>query len=55
MCRGDENSLLDCRRQPAAGIGLTDCSHSEDAGVRCEGTYVHMSVAHTYMFVCCDG
>ena len=44
MCSGNENSLLDCPRVPSAGVGVSDCSHSEDAGVRCEGVYMH-----TYM------
>lgn len=33
-CEGTEMSLLDCRH----GIwGRTDCSHSEDVGIRCRG------------------
>ena len=35
MCEGTENSLLDC--VASEGIGIHNCEHSEDAGVRCEG------------------
>ena len=35
VCNGDENSLLDCLSED--DIGSHDCSHSEDAGVRCQG------------------
>ena len=34
ICRGDESSLLDCEHEP---VGVHNCDHSEDAGVRCEG------------------
>ena len=35
MCTGDEDTLLDCLNDDS--IGAHDCSHSEDAGVRCGG------------------
>ena len=37
VCAGGESTLLDCQ---SSGIADTDCTHSEDAGVRCEGKYV---------------
>ena len=37
-CQGDEASLLQCNRSL-----IIDCDHSEDAGVRCEGVYLHVS------------
>ncbi|CAI8054869.1 Fibrillin-1, partial [Geodia barretti] len=36
MCSGDESSLLECLNDN--DIGSHDCSHGEDAGVRCEGS-----------------
>ena len=36
MCNGSEYSLLDC--VGSEDIGSHNCDHSEDAGVRCEGT-----------------
>ena len=33
-CAGTEGRLADCQ---ANAIGVHDCSHSEDAGVRCPG------------------
>ena len=36
QCTGRENRLIEC---PAAPLGRSDCSHSEDAGVRCRGRY----------------
>ena len=35
MCDGHESSLLECVSSDQ--IGLHDCEHNEDAGVRCEG------------------
>lgn len=34
-CTGNEEMLVNCSTQ---GVGEHDCDHSEDAGVRCEGT-----------------
>ena len=34
QCTGNESTLLSC---PSNGLGNHDCSHSEDAGVRCLG------------------
>ena len=36
VCDGTEPSLLECAR---SSIGQHDCDHSEDAEVRCEGSY----------------
>ena len=36
-CTGSEDRLEDC---PASDVGDHDCSHSEDAGVACQGYYV---------------
>ena len=35
QCTGSELRLIDC---PANAIGIHNCGHSEDAGVRCAGT-----------------
>ena len=34
ICRGTESSLLECNTNP---VGIHNCDHSEDAGVRCNG------------------
>ena len=35
-CNGSEPSLLNCT---ANEVGINNCDHSEDAGVRCNGIY----------------
>ena len=40
-CTGSENTLLGCSSN---AIFDTDCSHSEDAGVICEGTFKTYSI-----------
>ena len=47
VCSGEEGSLLDCARSYRSGemlvereVGDSDCSHQEDAGVRCDGEYL---------------
>ena len=35
-CTGSENNLVDCSRSPSISCSL---GHSEDAGVRCQGTF----------------
>ena len=35
-CTGSENNLIDCSRNPSVSCSL---GHSEDAGVRCQGTF----------------
>lgn len=32
VCNGNESDLSDCRH---AALGHTDCSHSEDVGIKC--------------------
>ena len=36
-CSGIESDLLSCSHN---GLGVHNCDHSEDAGVRCEGTLI---------------
>ncbi|ORU90483.1 MAG: hypothetical protein A6F71_05825 [Cycloclasticus sp. symbiont of Poecilosclerida sp. M] len=36
-CAGNENSLLQCSRRLSSPLFSTNCDHSEDAGVKCEG------------------
>ena len=46
MCNGSENTLIECLANNN-DVGLHNCDHSEDAGVRCEGisTYRYQSIS----------
>ena len=49
MCTGEEENLLQCSRVPELNVGESDCTHYEDAGVRCEGRekpIVHLGRPH---------
>ena len=52
MCTGDEESLLNCTRIPAGDVGVSDCTHSEDAGVRCNGKVMLLFVSPTTGMIC---
>ena len=41
-CDGSEQNLTQCA---SADIGDIDCDHSEDAGVRCEGEKLSVTVS----------
>ena len=43
MCNGSEGALQQCTASP---IGVHNCDHSEDAGVRCGG--MHVIIVHSY-------
>ena len=38
-CTGTETRLVNCRSNP---LGVHDCSHSEDAGVTCQGMHGYL-------------
>uniref|UniRef100_A0A669BX47 SRCR domain-containing protein n=1 Tax=Oreochromis niloticus TaxID=8128 RepID=A0A669BX47_ORENI len=42
-CTGNESKLSECQHR---GFGSHDCSHSEDAGVVCEGKYQHVETPY---------
>ena len=39
VCLENEANLISCERSPSAPLGVTDCTHLEDAGVRCNGMH----------------
>ena len=41
-CVGTENRLVDCQHN---GIGIDNCAHSEDAGLRCAGKFGYKIVS----------
>ena len=43
-CGGSESTLLNCTASQSTG----NCSHSEDAGVRCAGMYVASPFIHIF-------
>ena len=42
VCNGSEGTLLQCTASP---IGVHNCDHSEDAGVRCGGIIITVIIA----------
>ena len=55
QCLGSENRLFDC---PANPVGTNDCSHFEDAGVRClesSATPTPGKIPGMYMAMCAWG
>ena len=58
VCNGTEDSLLSCPCKydsngmaTLCGVGESDCSHDEDAGVRCDGETTLTSKMSFYHFV----
>ena len=45
-CDGTESSLLECQSNP---IDVHNCDHSEDAGVRCQGTHSFLDMYGAYV------
>ena len=39
ICAGNEDDLLQCSRRSSSPLFSTNCNHSEDAGVMCEGIF----------------
>ena len=39
-CTGRETRLLDCYNYRGVGLYSSNCGHDDDAGVRCNGTFL---------------
>ena len=39
ICTGNEDDLLQCSRRSSSPLFSSNCNHSEDAGVKCEGIF----------------
>lgn len=38
-CVGNENTLFDCHISMDIELGLSQCDHSQDVGIKCYGTF----------------
>ena len=47
-CTGTESRLIDCSH---SGIGVHNCDHSDDAGVKCTGAHVFMHAKASHMYL----
>ena len=45
QCRATESNLIDC---PANDIGINNCDHNEDAGVRCQAATTGSKIIQCY-------
>lgn len=41
LCTGNEQTLLNCTNRRDRPLLSSDCDHSEDAGVKCQGSVMH--------------
>lgn len=51
-CAGNEDSLLQCSRRSNSPLFSTNCDHSEDAGVKCEGILVFLTILGKLLWLC---
>ena len=50
MCTGSESRLIDCRHNK---IGIHDCDHSQDVGVRCTGIILRLRLSVVIHIIVC--